>query len=232
MQQEEDPEQGSRVFLGTIVSSMLKRFRRDSRGLIIVESKTLSMQLEDTQRFRGVLEEPWQAAHREAMRASHWDFLVARCLQIAENVDLGWEITCRDALAGEVPDWQERAGDLRSVFEGTLEAARNTREKARVFASTTGHAIERLQDLAAVIEDLERKAKNYLFRLSLLDPAVIEQAVAEHAEGHYSTPVAALADLLAARHAERITPDYSPLRQWAEQSEPPAAWYEESDSPL
>ncbi len=197
-----------------------------------MESISLSMQLEDAQRLRGALGEPWQAAHREAARASHWDFLVAKCLQIAENIDLGWEITCRDALAGEIHDWQERATSLRSVFEGTLEAARNTRDRARAFASTTGHTIERLEELSSAIVELDRKAKNYLLRLSLLNAAILEQAVAEHAEGHYATPVAALADLLAARHAECITPAYSDLRQWAEKSPPAAEWYEESDGPL
>jgi hypothetical protein len=80
-------------------------------------------------------------------------------------------------------------------------------------------------------DELERMRDKYLFRLSLMDDALIKEAVAEYAAGHYPNLGMALADLLAARHAEQLTPPYPQLRQWAAHSPPPASWHEEEDNP-
>jgi hypothetical protein len=189
------------------------------------------MQMEEIQRLKNTLEEPWQQDHRQAMRAWDWDFIVVKALHLADFVELGWEITCREAVTEGIPDLKARTTEMRVAFDQTIEELRKIRDSARAFTDRTGHTINRLEELQTVTEELQRKRDKYLFRLALIDDDLINEAVAEHAAGHYPSPGAALADRLAARHAERITPPYSELRNWAAQSLPPAGWHEESDHP-
>ena len=187
----------------------------------------LRIQMEEIQRLKSALEEPWQQDHRQAMRAWDWDFVVAKALHLADFVELGWEVTCREAVTDGIADLEARTTEMRAAFDQTIEGLLKVRDSARAFTDKTGHTINRLGELETIIEELKRKRDKYLFRLSLLDDDVIKEAIAEHAAGHYPSQAAALADLLAARHAERITPSYSELRQWAAQSPPPASWCEE-----
>ncbi len=198
----------------------------------MLQSIPLRLQLDEAQRLRGAIEEPWQKDHREVMQAWDWEFIIARCLQVAEGLELGWAITCQEVAAGAIKDLKEREQSLRTVFDAIIDVVRLAHEKATAFAQATGHLLDRLGELTSAITELERKREKYLFRLSLIDAAVLADARAEHADGSYPSPGAALADLLAARHAARITPTYGQLRQWADRSPPPSGWYEEEDVPV
>jgi hypothetical protein len=199
---------------------------------VVTQNIPLRMQLEEIQRLKSTLEEPWQQDHNQAMRAWDWDYIVARFLQYPELLDIGWDVTCREAVTGGITDLEGRAKVMRTLFDLALEALRNARARASAFVAATGHVVERLEELDAADKRLQRARDKYLFRLSLIDDAVIKEAMAEHAAGHYPSPGAALADLLAARHAEHLTPSYPELRQWAAHSPPPANWHEEEDNPV
>lgn len=192
---------------------------------------TLSLQLDDAQRLHDTLAEPWQMLHREAVRASVWDFLVARSLQLSENIDLAWAATCRELAAGEIEDVQGWRSALETVFDLTIAAAHLAHSRARAFQEKSGHVIERLEELTGLLRVLEQKRQRYLSRLSLLDEAVVAEGRAAYAAGDYPTAAAALADLLAARQARALTPPYAELRKWAQQSPPPSEWYSEADLP-
>ncbi len=196
------------------------------------QSIPLQMQLDEARRLKDTLEDRWQHDHNEAMHACNWTFIVAKCLQLAEGPELGWQITCGEAVTSEIGDLKERSQSLQYVFDLTIEVTREAHDKARAFARATGHTIERLDELESVMQELERKRNKYLFRLSLIDDAVIQEAQAEHAAGSYRSAAAALADLLAARQAEQSTPPYAELRRWADRSPPPPSWLDENDDTL
>jgi hypothetical protein len=195
----------------------------------MTESLSLRLQIEDAQRLRKTLQEPWEKEHHEAMRAWDWDFIVARCLLLAESLDVSWKNICREAVDGEIDDPTDKQTALKEAFERTLEVFGMAAEGATAFVRQTGMPVERLGELATVKDQLQRKRDRYLTRLSLLDPEIIQTALAERAAGNYTTAAQALADLLAARHAEQITPGYAELRAWANESVPPDSWRTESD---
>jgi hypothetical protein len=196
----------------------------------VQDSIPLRIQRDEVQLLKATLEEPWQREHRQAMRAWDWEFIIGKCLQLPAAMERGWQITCREAVAGEIENLGERSKDVQSVFDLAIDVIQEAHHKAQEFAGATSHAIEGLEELDDALRELTALKKKHLFRLSLIDHEIIEEARAEHAAGDYPTADAALADLLAARHAARITPSYTELRRWADQSSPEPAWFEE-DAP-
>ena len=162
--------------------------------------------------LKDVLEEPWQEQHLHAMQAWDWDFIVEKCLSVAASFDRAWELTCQEMVATGLNDVKEREQFIRDLFDSTILVLRSLHAKVTQFVQQTDHTIERLDELEAAVPMLEQKREDCLFQFSLLDSALVEQAKAEHAAGDYPSAGIALADLLAARHAARITPSYAELR--------------------
>lgn len=197
----------------------------------VQDSIPLRIQHDEVRLLTETLEESWQSEHRQAMRASDWEFIIGKCLQLPPDMERGWQITCRQAVTGEIENLAERIKDVQIVFDMAIDLLGRSRAKAQEFACATEHTIEGLSELDDALRKLTDLKDKQLFRLALLDQKVIEEARAVHAGGDYPSPDAALADLLAARHAARITPSYAELRRWADQSPPEPAWYEEADPP-
>lgn len=189
----------------------------------------LRIQRDEVQLLKETLEEPWQSEHRQAMRAWDWEFIIGKCLQQPGAMERVWQITCREAASGEIENLKDRLQAVQLLFDLAIEVVREAQTKAQQFTRTTGHAIEGVAELEQALEALTSMREKHLIRLSLLDHDIIDEARAEQAAGHYPTADAALADLLAARHAARITPSYTDLRRWAEQSPPEPAWFEEGE---
>jgi hypothetical protein len=198
----------------------------------VLLSMPLAHQREEVRLLGDVLANPdnsWQQAEPEELRANYWEYLVEKGLSSVALCDRNWETACEEVAAkglGQEVELKELLGDL---FEQTIQVFSKIHSQALEFVYKTGHGIEHLDELAAALRELERKREKYMFRLSLLDAGLVEQARAEHAAGDYPSSGAALADLLAARHAAHLTPSYAELRRWAESSPPPPSWYEEND---
>lgn len=131
------------------------------------------------------------------MRAWDCDFIVARCLLLAQSLDITWENTCHEVVNEEIKDLTERQASLRAAFDKTIEVLSIAAEGAGAFADKTGLVVEKLDELTRVKEEMERKREKYLLRFSLLDDEIIKAAIAEHAAGNYVNAAQALADLLA-----------------------------------
>lgn len=197
----------------------------------MADSIPLLIQRDEVQMLQNRLNKGWRSDHVQALRAWDWEYIVGKCLRFPQDLEIGWKLLCREAVTNEIKDLRERAESLRIVFDATIDVAQTAYQKAFDFATATGHAIEGLEDLKTLPAVLERMREKYLFRLSLIDDQIIQEASTEGIGEDYATPGEALADLLAARHAARITPSYAELRQWADRCPPAPAWLDEGDDP-
>ena len=139
------------------------------------------------------------------------------------------EIACREIVT-ELENLAERIKDMQNVFDLAIDLIGRARPSQGV-PRTTGRPLEGLSELDDALRKLTSLKDKHLFRLAILDREVIAEAWTEHAAGDYPSPDAALADLLAARHAARITPSYAELRRWVDQSPPEPVWFEEAGPP-
>jgi hypothetical protein len=187
----------------------------------------LQMQEDEVRLLRDVLDEPWQEQHQQAMRAREWEIVLGKCLWLLEALPLCWTISCEGIVSGEIADRTKYAEFLRRVVANTIAAVRLAHNKATAFAKATDQTIDRLDEIGSTLQEVERWQEPFLVHLSLIDDTVIAEAKAEYAAGDYPSAGVALADLLAARHAARLTPSYAQLRNWADRSPPPPSWYEE-----
>lgn len=195
----------------------------------MANSISLDMQREEVRLLQNRVEGTWQLDHARAMRAWDWEYIVEKCLRFPHDLEIGWKITCREAAAGEIKDRNERGESCRAIVQAMIDVARRAHQKAAEFASATGHSIAGLDELQSLPGHLEQMREKYQFRLSLLDDDIIQEALNEADVGDYPTPGEALADLLAARQAERMAPSYAELRQWADRCPPAPAWFEEGE---
>lgn len=187
----------------------------------------LRIQRGEVRLLHDVLDEPWHEQHLQVLQAWDWDFIVEKCLSVVTSFDRAWQITCQEVVTTGLDEVGEREQVLRDLFDSTILVLRSLHTKATLFVQQTGHTIERLSELEAAVHLGEQKRADCLFQFTLLDSAIVEQAKAEHEAGDYPNAGIALADLLAAQHAARITPSYAELRRWADTSPPPQSWYEE-----
>src|SRR5262249_20863184 len=65
----------------------LRRIRRaDPEESHMADNLPLRIQHDEVQSLKRALEEPWQTAHRQAMRAWDWEFIVSKCLLFPDSM--------------------------------------------------------------------------------------------------------------------------------------------------
>jgi hypothetical protein len=159
--------------------------------------------------------------------ANHVDDHLAHFFDYPSLMTRIWEEVCDEVASGNLESG--RGGELlREVFTEAAELLISTRDGLIRGLEEKGFPLSRAPEFRRVAEETVRLTERYLGRWALVDPEVIAEARREHEQGDYPSLSVALADLLAAKHAERALPSYDDLKAWADQAAPPARWFEEA----
>ncbi len=137
-----------------------------------------------------------------------------------------WEDVCGDVASGTL-DAGRGAELLREVFGQVANLLTSTQDALVRKIEADGFPLSRAEQFRRAVAETLRLTERYLIRWALLDADVIRQARQEYEQGDYPSPGVALADLLAARHAEQALPSYGDLKTWADHASPLPSWFEE-----
>src|SRR5262245_11533752 len=113
----------------------------------MMDSIPLLIQRDEVQLLQRRLNGAGQFDRTQALSAWDWEYIVSKCLQFPRELEIGWKITCREAMAGEIKNFQAREESLRTVGDLMIDVAQMAYQKARAFATAAGQPIEGLEQL-------------------------------------------------------------------------------------